>query len=283
MSSSSPAQVGDYRAAAPLERRVQANREIDLKRENAIGYVTLNRPAKLNAFAGTMREDLLACLKLLCVDPQVRVIVLRGAGRAFCAGGDVRYMRELRDRNDVVDFARILDAANAVVRTLYGCQKPTLAAVHGVAAGGGANLALACDVRLGADGCSFAQSFVKIGLGPDWGGSFVLPRIVGVDRARELLLTGRTVGAEEALGLGLIHRLVPKESFDGTVRAVAEQLAAASSHAAAAIKGSLQIAGGVEAALEYERSAQIRCFLTREAHDAFSAFGRPVPPEGERR
>lgn len=252
------------------------------RREGPVLYITLNRPDKLNAFAGTMREDLLAMLRAGEEDPAVRAMVIAGAGRAFCAGGDVRYMHELRTRNDVADFSRILDAANAVVRALYNYRKPTLAAVGGAAAGGGANLALVCDIRLGARTCAFTQSFSAIGLGPDWGGSFVLPRIVGVDRARELLLTARTVGAQEALALGLIHELVEPNQLAARARAMAERLAGLSPHAVEAIKGALRrtLVGDLDAALESERSDQVRCFLSPEAARAFRSFAeRPRPSD----
>ncbi|MCK6458268.1 MAG: enoyl-CoA hydratase/isomerase family protein [Planctomycetes bacterium] len=244
---------------------------IDCRREGAIGLVVLNRPDKLNAFAGTMREDILKALEDLERDKSVRVVIVTGAGRGFCGGGDVRYMKELRERNDVADFSRILDAANACVRKLQAYPKPTIAAVNGVAAGGGANLALCCDIRLGSTECSFTQSFVKIGLGPDWGGSFLLPQIVGRDRAKELLLTGRLVKADEALRLGLVHELHEPDALMDAVRALASRLAQASPHAVAAIKGATR-AQGLDHALEYERSAQWRCFLTDEAYEAFGRF-----------
>lgn len=245
---------------------------IESFRDGAVGIVVLNRPNKLNAFCGSMREDLLAALRDHERDPGVHVILLRGAGRAFCAGGDVRVMRALRARRAIAEFGRILDAANAVARTLYRCSKVTVAALHGPAAGGGANLALACDIRIGSTACSLTQSFVKLGLGPDWGGSFLLPRIVGADRARELLLSGRTVQAKEAVRLGLVHRLAGPSQFEATVRSVCERMASISPTAVAAIKGAVRVGAEIGPALSYEREAQIRCFLTEEAEAGFSAF-----------
>lgn len=248
---------------------------IEVRQTRGVGLITLNRPEKLNAFVGRMREDLLAGLTTLEASDSVRVIVLLGAGRGFCAGGDVGAMQRLREHGDVAEFARILDAANAVVQRLEACCKPTVAAVHGPAAGGGANLALACDIRLGSPNCSFTQSFVRIGLGPDWGGSVVLPRIVGMDRARELLLTGRRVDAEEAARLGLVHRLVAAEKLVSAVRETAGALAGASPHAVEAIKSTVrQGQRSLTAALEHERSAQLRCFLSDEAYAGFQRFAR---------
>lgn len=252
---------------------------VEYRLDDTVACVTLNRPDKLNALAGTMREDLLAAFADAEADPEVRAVLLTGAGRGFCAGGDVRYMQQLRERNDIADFSRILDAANAVVRALSRSRKPVIAAVNGVAAGGGANMALACDLRVGSTTCAFTQSFVKIGLGPDWGGSVVLPSIVGVDRARELLLTGRTVRSDEALRLGLVHELHVPENLGARARELAASLAAWSPDAVAAIKEGIQqrFDGAIDAALEFERSAQIRCFLTPEAGEAFAAFGRRKP------
>lgn len=244
-------------------------------RDGPVFWILLDRPEKLNAFVGSMREDLLAELTTARDDPDLRVVVITGAGRAFCAGGDVRYMHELRQRGDTADFARILDAANAVVRMLDGYPKPTIAAVNGIAAGGGANLALACDLRIGTARAAFQQSFIRIGLGPDWGGSFLLPRIVGPDRARELLLTARRVDAEEAAGLGLLHELVEPDALKTRVETLAAELSSRSPTAILAVKGALKAAPGValDVALEYERSAQMRCFLSVEAGRAFEAFG----------
>ncbi len=249
--------------------------QIVVEKQGPVVLVTLNRPDKLNALVDHMREDFLAALQAADRQADVRAIVITGAGRGFCAGGDVQYMKQLRDEYDLAGFSRILDAANATARALFRCRKITIAAVNGPAAGGGANLALGCDIRIGADDCSFTQSFVKIGLGPDWAGSFLLPRIVGPDRARELLLTGRTVNADEAQQLGLVHSVVARQQLVETAHETAQQLAEASPDAVAAIKGALaQPWTDIDAALEYERSAQIRCFLTQQAYDAFSAFGK---------
>lgn len=248
------------------------------ERDASVLCITLNRPEKLNAFVGTMREDILDVLTDAEHDSEVRAVLFTGAGRAFCAGGDVRYMHELRKRNDVTDFGRILDAANAVARLVYEFPKPTIAAVNGIAAGGGANLALACDVRIGAASCAFVQSFIKIGLGPDWGGSFLLPRIVGTDRALELLLTGRTVDSAEALQLGLIHQMVETDDLSEHARAVGSQLGAWSPQAVVAIKNLIRRTPPTSLcdALEMERSSQIRCFLSDHAGAAFARFaGKP--------
>ncbi|MHC4161159.1 MAG: enoyl-CoA hydratase/isomerase family protein [Planctomycetota bacterium] len=249
---------------------------VQVRREGRVLHITLNRPEKLNAFFGTMREDLLTQLTAAESEASVGAVVLTGAGRGFCGGGDVRYMSEIHATSNLAEFSRILDAANAAAKKLHEYAKPTVAAVNGPAAGGGANLAFACDIRIGSTACTFTESFINIGLGPDWGGSYVLPRIVGADRARELLMTGRTVGADEALVLGLVHRLVEPAELDTTVAELAEKLAAFSPLAIEAVKAALRDAPRTPlgAALERERSAQIRCFLSDAAGAAFDAFTR---------
>ncbi|MHC5031629.1 MAG: enoyl-CoA hydratase/isomerase family protein [Planctomycetota bacterium] len=255
---------------------------VQVRQEGRVLHITLNRPEKLNAFYGTMREDLLARLTEAEGDASVGAIVLTGSGRGFCGGGDVRYMSEIHRTSNLAEFSRILDAANAATKKLHEYGKPTIAAVNGPAAGGGANLAFACDIRIGSTACNFTESFINIGLGPDWGGSYVLPRIVGADRARELLLTGRTVDAEEALTLGLVHRLVEPKELDQTVAELAAKLAAFSPLAIEAVKAAVRDAprASLGAALEHERSAQIRCFLSDAAGAAFDAFARRRKKKG---
>src|SRR5436190_16788956 len=169
-----------------------------------ITTITLNRPEKLNAFAGTMREELIDALRAAEADGDCRVVVITGAGRGFCAGGDVEYMSGLQKNGDVVAFRKLLDAGRAIVTTIAAMPKPVIAAVNGVAAGAGCNLALACDYRIASDAAKFSESFVKIGMHPDWGGTWLLPRLVGPSRALELLTTGRMVDAAEALAIGMV-------------------------------------------------------------------------------
>ncbi len=251
-------------------------KQIRAEQDGSLLRITLARPDKFNAFTGTMREDLLQYLTEAEENPSIGAIVLTGEGKAFCGGGDVKHMSDIHKTQpkDAADFARILDAVNAAALKLHTIRKPTIAMVNGVAAGGGANVALACDIRIGSTACSFIQSFIKIGLGPDWGGSYVLPRIVGPDRAKELLLTGRTVDSKEALALGLLHYLVEPNELEAATTRIAKQLAESSPIAIAAAKAAISgaPATGIEHALEFERSAQIRCFLSKEAGELFDKF-----------
>jgi 2-(1,2-epoxy-1,2-dihydrophenyl)acetyl-CoA isomerase len=165
-----------------------------------VGTVTLNRPEKLNAFDPEMCDDLLEALRMLASAEQVRVIVMTGAGRAFCAGADLSVLGSQGDQ--------LVRAGKDIALTIRSAPQPVLAAVNGPAAGGGANLALACDYRLASDQASIGQVFHKLGLTVDWGGSYFLPRLTGVSKALELIWSARMVPAAEAAQLGLFDRVV---------------------------------------------------------------------------
>jgi 2-(1,2-epoxy-1,2-dihydrophenyl)acetyl-CoA isomerase len=177
--------------------------------DGAIGTVTLNRPDKLNAFTVEMVGELSDALGQLARAEAVRVIVLTGAGRAFCAGADVHLLRQLVERQDEATGRALVDGMRRVARALREAPQPVLCSVNGVAAGGGANLALACDLRIAADTAQIGQVFMKIGLHPDWGGAYFLPRLVGPAKALELFLGADLVGAAEAQRLGLFTRVAP--------------------------------------------------------------------------
>src|ERR1700756_2186028 len=138
--------------------------------------ITLNRPDKLNAFSGTMREELLDALVVADHDVECRAVVITGAGRAFCAGGDVEFMAGLQREGNVTAFWKLLDAGRDVVLQIAVMEKPVIASINGIAAGAGCNLALACDYRIASDAAKLGETFVRIGLHPDWGGTWVLSR-----------------------------------------------------------------------------------------------------------
>lgn len=247
-----------------------------VRREGAVLHLRLNRPDKMNALVGTMRDDIRRVIEGADDDPRVGCLVISGTGRAFCAGGDVGVMEELARANDVAGFAGVLEAANGAARALRRCRMPTIALVAGAAAGAGANLALGCDVRWGTPQASFTQSFIRLGLVPDWGGSRLLVETVGVSRARELLVTGRTVRADEALSLGLLHRIVDDtETLEAEGMDLARELAGRSATALTALDDLLLAAGSngsFEDQLTLEKSWQLRCFESAEARAAFAAF-----------
>lgn len=241
-----------------------------------VATITLNRPEKLNAFTGTMREDLLEALRACERNDDVRVVVITGAGRAFCAGGDVEYMASLQEQNDLESFRKLLDAGRDIVLQIASMPKPVIAAVNGVAAGAGCNLALSCDLRIAADNAKFSESFVKIGLHPDWGGTWLLPRLVGRSRAFELLASGRMVEAAEALAIGMTDRVVPAAELHAETSKLAQSLAAASPLAVAGIKRALDQheRNDLRAQLELEAEHQVGCFESEEARQKIAAFAR---------
>jgi 2-(1,2-epoxy-1,2-dihydrophenyl)acetyl-CoA isomerase len=249
---------------------------ITLTTSEAVATVTLNRPEKLNAFTGTMREDLLDALRTAEGDGAVRAVVITGAGRAFCAGGDVEYMATLQQTDDVASFRKLLDAGRDVVLQLASMTKPVIASINGVAAGAGCNVALACDYRIASATAKLSESFVKIGLNPDWGGSWLLPRLIGRGHALELLLTGRAVEAPEALALGLVERVVAADQLPAETARLAATFAAAPPLAAAGIKRALtaSVRNDLRAQLDLEAEHQVQCFLSPESKERIAAFAR---------
>ncbi|HYC61454.1 MAG TPA: enoyl-CoA hydratase-related protein [Thermoanaerobaculia bacterium] len=247
---------------------------IERTANDAVATITLNRPEKLNAFSGTMREDLLDALRACEADDAMRVVVITGAGRAFCAGGDVESMRELQERDDVDAFRKLLDAGRDIVLQIAAMAKPVIASVNGVAAGAGCNLALACDYRIAAENAKFSESFVKIGLHPDWGGTWLLPRLIGRARAFELLATARMVDAHEALALGMVDRVA--SDLAAETETFARTLAAASPLAIGAIKRALAVSdrNDLRAQLELEAEHQVACFRSDEAKARIAAFAK---------
>ena len=179
-----------------------------------IGTITMNRPEKLNAFDLHGCTDLIEALQMLAGSDAVRVIVLTGAGRAFCAGADLSVLAQ--------DGPKLVAAGKDIALIIRSAPKPVLAAVNGPAAGGGANLALACDYRLASDQASIGQVFHKLGLVPDWGGSFFLPRLIGTSKAAELVWSARMVPAAEAAQLGLFDRVVPQAELAAATKHLAE-------------------------------------------------------------
>jgi enoyl-CoA hydratase/carnithine racemase len=236
--------------------------------------ITLNRPDKLNAFIGHMRRDLAEALEHAGSDRGVRVVIITGAGRAFCAGGDVRFMADLMERRDSEEFARILGAGRRVITAIRHMTKPVIAAVNGPASGAGSNLAFACDLRVASSEATFSQSFVKVGLVPDWGGTFFLPRLVTPNKACELFFLGESIDAGEALRLGIVNQVVAPEELESATMQLAERLRLAPPIALAAAKQAVYTseAADLEEMLRYETEAQLRCFESEDGHEGVHAF-----------
>ena len=247
---------------------------IDVVEDNGIVTITLNRPEKLNAFIGRMRSDLALALEQAATDAAVRVVVVTGAGRAFCAGGDIAYMAELVVRDDVQEFTRLLGTARRVLTTLRGMPKPVVACINGAAAGAGCNLALACDLRIAASNAKFSQSFAKIGLHPDWGGTYFLPRAVPSNIACEMFFLGDALDAERACQLGLVNWVVAPDELREATRRLAERLRDAPPIPLAAAKQAVYESqtATLERMLEYETEAQLRCFRSQDMKEGLRAF-----------
>jgi 2-(1,2-epoxy-1,2-dihydrophenyl)acetyl-CoA isomerase len=242
--------------------------------------ITLDRPEKLNAFGGTMREDLLAALRAAGGDPACRVVVITGAGRAFCAGGDVDFMSGLQKHGNAGAFRKLLDAGRDIVTAIAEMAKPVIASVNGVAAGAGCNLALACDYRIASDTAKLGETFVRIGLHPDWGGTWFLPRLVGPSRALEILMTGRMVDAAEALAIGMVDRMVPAADLAGQTATLASIIAQGPPLAIAGIKRALAASrtNTLRAQAGIESEHQLHAFRSRDAGEGMAAFFEKRPP-----
>ena len=247
---------------------------ISVTNEAGIATVMLNRPEKLNAFVGHMRHDLAEALERAASDRNVRVIIITGAGRGFCAGADVAYMAELMERQDVDEFTRLLNTGRRVLTTIRQMQKPVIASVNGAAYGAGFNLALGCDLRLAAESASFSQSFVKVGLHPDWGGTYFLPRVVSTNLACEMFFLGDAINAERALQLGLVNRVVPDAELAAETLRLAARLRDAPYKSIAAAKHAVYMSeeSNLERMLQYETEAQLQCFQSEEARELVRAF-----------
>src|SRR6185295_9044125 len=247
---------------------------IQIATADCIQTITLNRPDRLNAFIGHMRRDLAEALEHAGSDRNVRVVIVTGAGRAFCAGGDVRFMAELMQRRDSEEFTRILGAGRRVIMAIRQMTKPVIAAVNGPASGAGANLAFACDLRIASTSASFTQSFLKVGLHPDWGGTFFLPRLVTPNKACELFFIGESIDAAEALRLHIVNQVVAPEELEAAALELAKRLRAAPPLALAAAKQAIYAseAADLDEMLRYETEAQLRCFESDDGHEGVRAF-----------
>ena len=240
----------------------------------SVGTLTLNRPDKLNAFFGSMRDEIGEALEEMAGREDVRVVVITGRGRAFCAGADVGYMADLLERGAYDEANLLVTAGRRVIRSIIEMPKPVIAALNGAAAGGGANMALACDLRIASDRAAIGQTFNRIGLAPDWGGSWLVPRLVGRARAAELFFLAEMVDAAEAGRIGLVNRVVPHAELEDTVREIAGRLAAKPALALALAKEALRrsLSADLDEMLDFEVRAQDEAFRSRDALEGTRAF-----------
>jgi 2-(1,2-epoxy-1,2-dihydrophenyl)acetyl-CoA isomerase len=250
--------------------------------ENGVATFTLNRPDKLNAFDDALLGALDAALKAAEKDPAVRCVVLTGAGRGFSAGQDLAAVAEREASGKRMSLRQHLDRSyNRVIRKIRGMEKPVIAAVNGVAAGAGMSLALACDLRIAAQSARFIQSFIGVGLVPDSGSTWFLPRMLGFSKAFELAITAQRLGADDALALGLVNHVVPDGDLAAEVKALAEQLAAAPTRAIGLTKRAMNraMASTLDEALDYEAILQDLAGRSEDHKEGVAAFMEKRPPE----
>lgn len=247
---------------------------IVMERLEGVATITLNRPDVLNSFNRPMGRQLQQALDHAGSDPAVRAVLLTGAGRAFCAGQDLAEAMppDGSDAPPIGDIVR--ETYNPIVRRVRALEKPVVCAVNGVAAGAGANLALACDLVLAAESASFVQAFSRIGLIPDTGGTFLLPRLVGLQRAAAMTFLGEKVSAAEAQAVGMIYRAVPAATLMEEARALAVRLAAMPTRALGITKRAfnLSLAHTFEQQLETEADLQAEAGSTHDYREGVSAF-----------
>jgi 2-(1,2-epoxy-1,2-dihydrophenyl)acetyl-CoA isomerase len=253
--------------------------------EAGVLALTLNRPGRLNALNAVLVEALLGAIKRAAANPDCRAVLITGAGRGFCAGADL-VDRAVAPGAPRPDLGQSLDEGiNPLIRAIRTSPKPVVCAVNGPAAGAGANLALACDIVLAAKSAQFLQAFVRVGLIPDAGGTFHLPRLVGEARARALMMLADPINAEAAQASGMIWRAVDDEDLMGEARIVAERLAGGATRALGLLKRALAASpnNSLDAQLNLERDLQREAGFGEEFTEGVRAFLDKRPPDFRRK
>jgi 2-(1,2-epoxy-1,2-dihydrophenyl)acetyl-CoA isomerase len=246
---------------------------IFFEKAGGVANIALNRPKKLNAFDDTMHDELHAALDEIAEDDEIRCIVVRGEGRGFSAGADLAQIVSEADGDpDLGEYLR--ETYSRLVKRMVGMEKPLIAALHGPVYGAGVGLALACDLRIAAENTKFSVAFIKIGLMPDAGVTFLLPRVVGLGRAMEMSMLGDAVDAEEAHRIGLVNRVVAEDSLSEEAQNLAERLATMPTGALGKMKASLYASFETDLAIALEREAegQTFCGYTHDHKEGVTAF-----------
>ncbi len=249
-------------------------------REGSIVTLTMNRPDRLNALNGDLSTALNESLKRIASDSTIHVVILTGSGRAFCAGGDLAVIGKGRASGDDSELAPILRAGIQAVLKIRTMPQPVLAAVNGPAAGAGMNIALAADLRIAAEEAVFGQNFAKVGLFPDYGGTYFLPQLVGPAKAAELFYTGDMIEAKTALELGLVNHVFPADRFPAEVHILATKIATGPQVAIRAVKQAIFARDEqfLAEALEREVQHQLECFHSHDCLEGIQAFLEKRPP-----
>ncbi|UOF91160.1 enoyl-CoA hydratase [Fodinisporobacter ferrooxydans] len=238
--------------------------------DNGVLTITFNRHDRLNVLSSTIKQEIMDCLREAQTDDSVKAIVLTGAGKAFCAGGDLNGFGGM----DAVAAHQHMSQIGTIVSLITAMEKPIIAAVNGYATGAGCNLALACDIVFAAKSAKFCQSFRNVGLIPDGGGTYFLPRLIGPGKAKDLIFTGRMLTAEEAERMGLATFVVDDERLQSSVAEYARSLAAGPSVAIGMAKMLIHRSSqcSLDEMLEYERFAQALCMQTEDHQEGLLAF-----------
>jgi 2-(1,2-epoxy-1,2-dihydrophenyl)acetyl-CoA isomerase len=244
------------------------------ERSGGLATIRLNRPDKLNALNPEMAKMLVQALLRASEDKTVHAVVITGAGRAFCAGGDLEVIREWRKNKNFRALQSFLNSGKEACLAIATMTKPVIAAVNGPAAGAGMSLSLACDLRIASEDAVFTQSFAQIGLYPDFGATFFLPRLVGLSLASELFYTAERLTAKEACQFGIVCRVETGDKFEQEVKALAESIALGPPLAYRDVKRTM-VADQHEAlsiALDEEIRLQTHCFLSEDCAEGIAAF-----------
>lgn len=247
------------------------------------GVLTLcmNRPERLNALSPELGQALAGAVDRASGNPAVRAMILTGAGRAFCSGGDLSMIRSLRDAGRGAELEPLLRAGTRLILALRTTEKPVIAAVNGPAAGAGMNVALACDIRIASEQATFGQNFARVGLFPDYGGTYLLPRLAGTSRAAWMFYTGEMVSAQEAFRMGVVDSIVRQDEVIPAAGALAARLAAGPPLVLGAVKRTLFGAerAELERALEMETEQQVKCFASEDCTEGIRAFFEKRAPK----
>ncbi len=247
---------------------------LHLEKQNAVGILRFNRPAQLNAFDLVMIQEAPVALRELLEDESVRAVIITGNGKGFCAGADVNLLQELGAASDIARGKVLVSTGSEMVEMIHAADKPVIAAINGPAAGGGAGIALSCDLRVMAQSASIGFTFIRIGLHPDLGCTYFLPRLVGPAKAAELMMTGEMIAADEALRLGMANHVVPDAELMSTALKLAAAIAEKSPLALRLLKKGLHqtFEQSLDAMLKYEIYSQSLCFESKEAAEAIQRF-----------
>jgi 2-(1,2-epoxy-1,2-dihydrophenyl)acetyl-CoA isomerase len=250
-----------------------------------VATITLNRPNALNGLTIQMTEELANALIRCRADPDVRALIVKGAGRGFCAGGDVKAFGESLQADPLTPMRTLAMHLHASVAEMRRMEKPVIAQVHGVAAGAGMSLALACDLTIAGQSAQFIIAYVRVGLSPDGSATYFLPRLVGPKKALEIFFTGDPVGADEAVRLGMVNRVVPDGELEKETRALAQRLAQGPTLALARAKDLVyrSLSESLETQLENERGLLGLSTLSEDFREGVQAFIEKREPKFEGR